>query len=133
MMLGVACVMDGTVCATRCFSEKGGVSAMDKEQAQLTSFQIVGYAGDAFTHFYDAVERAREGAFDAAARELDEGEACLLEAHKAQTGMLAEEARGVDLPFSLMLVHGQDHLMTTIMFGRMARELVEVYKELRAR
>ena len=81
MMLGVACVMDGTVCATRCFSEKGGVSAM----------------------------------------------------HKAQTGMLAEEARGVDLPFSLMLVHGQDHLMTTIMFGRMARELVEVYKELRAR
>ena len=66
-------------------------------------------------------------------RELQEGEACLIEAHNAQTQMLSEEARGEELPFSLMLVHGQDHLMTTIMFGRMAQELIEVYKELRAK
>lgn len=106
---------------------------MDKEDVQLASFQIVGHAGDAFTHFYEAVGRARDGAYDAAEREMAEGESCLVKAHNAQTEMLSEEARGNDLPFSLMLVHGQDHLMTTMMFGRMARELIEVYKELRTR
>ena len=106
---------------------------MNKEEVQLTSFQIVGHAGDAFAHYYEAVNRAREGLFDEADRELQEGEACLIEAHNAQTQMLSEEARGEELPFSLMLVHGQDHLMTTIMFGRMAQELIDVYKELRAK
>ncbi len=105
---------------------------MDKEEVQLTSFRIVGSAGDAFAHYYEALRRAREGLFSQAEEELENAEACLNEAHNAQTEMLSEEAGGHDLPFSLMLVHGQDHLMTTIMFGRMARELIELYKELRS-
>lgn len=104
---------------------------MDKDQVQMTSFQLVAHAGDAFSHFYEAVVRAREGRFDEARASLDAGEACMNEAHRTQTELLAAEAQGEDIAFSLMLVHGQDHLMTTIMFGRMARELVEVYRELR--
>lgn len=106
---------------------------MDKEEVQLSSFRIVGSAGDAFAHYYEALHRAREGFFDEAEEELEKAEARLNEAHSAQTEMLSEEARGRNLPFSLMLVHGQDHLMTTIMFGRMARELIELYRELRSK
>ena len=106
---------------------------MDKEQVQLTSFQLVAHAGDAFSNFYEAVACARNGEFDRANTLVEKGEACLNDAHRTQTEMLSSEANGEDVAFSLMLVHGQDHLMTTIMFGRIARELIEVYKELRLR
>lgn len=106
---------------------------MDKEQVQMTSFQLVAHAGEAFSHFYEAVEHAREGRFDSAEKSIAAGEACMNEAHRTQTNMLSAEANGEDVAFSLMLVHGQDHLMTTIMFGRMAKELIEVYKELKSR
>lgn len=104
---------------------------MDKEQVQMASFQLVGYAGDAFSHFYAAVEAARKGEFDHVEEELHLGDDAMNEAHAAQTAMLSAEANGDDVAFSLMLVHGQDHLMTTIMFGRVARELIAMYRELR--
>lgn len=104
---------------------------MDKEQVQLTSFRLVGHAGEAFSHFYAAIGHARQGAYGLAEEELAAGDASMSEAHATQTAMLSAEANGEDLPFSLMLVHGQDHLMTTIMFGRVARELIEMYKEMR--
>lgn len=44
--------------------------------------------------------------------------------------MLTQEARGNATPISLLLVHGQDHLMTSITFVDLARELVSIYERL---
>jgi len=42
--------------------------------------------------------------------------------------MLTQEANGDSVEMSLLMVHGQDHLMTGMMFKDLAKELVDVYR-----
>lgn len=106
---------------------------MDKEKLQLMAFDIIGHAGDAFAKFYEAVEEARKNNFAKADELMAEGEAMINNAHQAQSDLLAAEAREEDVQISLIVVHSQDHLMTTIMYQRMARQLIDILKELDAR
>ena len=89
---------------------------MNREEAQMVAFQLISYAGDAFSSFLKAVEKARNGEFDEADELIKKGESELTNAHNAQTELLAKEAQGKDIEYSIMLVHAQDHLMTTIMY-----------------
>ena len=50
-------------------------------------------------------------------------------AHNAQTKCLAEEAAGNDLELGFIFVHGQDHLMTTILLKELTMNFVDLYKE----
>lgn len=102
---------------------------MNKEEAQMVSFKLISFAGDAFSLFYKAVESARNGNFEEADQLLAEGETQLTQAHEAQTELLAAEAQGKDIEYSVMLVHAQDHLMTTIMYERVAKEFIALYRE----
>jgi PTS system cellobiose-specific IIA component len=44
--------------------------------------------------------------------------------------MLTEEAQGKKHPVSLLMVHGQDHVMNAITFRDLAGEIVDLYKKL---
>ena len=102
---------------------------MNREEAQMVAFQLISYAGDAFSSFFKAVEKSRNGEFDEADELIKKGESELTNAHNAQTELLAKEAQGKDIEYSIMLVHAQDHLMTTIMYERVAKEFITLYKE----
>ena len=102
---------------------------MEKERLQMISFQLISYAGDAFSYFFQAVEKAREGQFDESNELLAKGEMQMIEAHKSQTELLTAEASGENMDFSVILVHAQDHLMTTMMYERVAKEFINLYKE----
>ena len=110
-------------------SKKRKEKAMNREEAQMVAFQLISYAGDAFSSFFKAVEKARNGEFDEADELIKKGESELTNAHNAQTELLAKEAQGKDIEYSIMLVHAQDHLMTTIMYERVAKEFITLYKE----
>lgn len=56
------------------------------------------------------------------------GSECLNDAHNAQTSLLQKEASGEDLAFSVTLMHGQDHLMTTILLQDLMKHMIELYK-----
>lgn len=103
---------------------------MTKQEAQIVSFQIIACAGDAYSHFYHAVELAEEGKYEESEQEFKEGDAQLAEAHKSQTQLLTAEANNEDMDFSVILIHSQDHLMTTIMYERIAKQLVNTIKRL---
>ena len=49
-------------------------------------------------------------------------------AHNSQTDILAKEAAGEDLEMSFIMIHGQDHLMTTILLKELMKHLIELYK-----
>ena len=102
---------------------------MNREEAQMVAFQLISYAGDAFSSFFKAGEKARNGEFDEADELIKKGESELTNAHNAQTELLAKEAQGKDIEYSIMLVHAQDHLMTTIMYERVAKEFITLYRE----
>jgi len=59
---------------------------------------------------------------------VEEANGCIAEAHHAQTSLLTKEAAGEDLAYSVTMMHGQDHLMTTILLKDMMHHLIELYK-----
>ena len=79
----------------------------------------------------EAIHAAKEGNFDLADEKIRAAEKSLLEAHHTQTEMLTQEANGDSVEMSLLMVHGQDHLMTGMMFKDLAKELVDVYRTIK--
>lgn len=104
---------------------------MNKEELQSMSFQLVAHAGEASACFYEAITCAKSGSYEEANEKLELGDKAIVKAHEAQTDLLRAEVAGEDIAFSILLMHAQDHLMTTALLGRMAREFISVYKEMR--
>ena len=102
---------------------------MNREEVQLLGFEIVAYAGDARSKLLEALNAANEGDFDKAEQLTEEANECIANAHKAQTNLLAQEAQGDDIAFSITMIHGQDHLMTTLLLKDLMKHLIELYKK----
>ncbi|BDD39623.1 PTS lactose/cellobiose transporter subunit IIA [Streptococcus ruminantium] len=91
---------------------------------------LIMYGGEAKGYATQAIRAAKQGDFEAAEQLLQEATASLNVAHKSQTNLLAKEASGESVELSLLMVHGQDHLMNALTFIDLAREFVEVYKKI---
>ena len=103
---------------------------MNKEETQMMAFQLIGFAGDAFSHFFQAIDAAKKADYEEAERLIQEGKKSMKEAHDAQTDLLSAEADGKDLAYSILMVHAQDHLTMALMYERLASEFISVYKEM---
>ena len=101
---------------------------MTKEDVTMIGFEIVAFAGDARSKLLEALKKARNNEFKMARTLVKQAEECLVGAHNAQTDILAKEAAGENLEISFIMVHGQDHLMTTILLKELMKHLVELYK-----
>lgn len=109
------------------FNLRGGLE-LNREEIALLGFEIVAYAGDARSKLMEGLNAAQEGNYDKAEDMIRAANECILNAHKAQTGLLQQEASGAELDFSVTLIHGQDHLMTTILLKDMMKHMIELYK-----
>lgn len=101
---------------------------MNREEVTLLGFEIVAYAGDARSKLLEALNAARTGDFAQAEALVAAAEECIVLAHNAQTSLLQKEAAGEDLAYSVTLMHGQDHLMTTLLLKDMMAHILELYK-----
>lgn len=101
---------------------------MDREELTLLGFEIVAYSGDARSKFLDALTAAKNSDYDKAEELISAGGECLNKAHNAQTSLLQKEAAGEDIPFSVTMMHGQDHLMSTVLLQDLMKHMIEMYK-----
>ncbi|HEL2313053.1 PTS lactose/cellobiose transporter subunit IIA [Streptococcus suis] len=101
---------------------------MNREEITLLGFEIVAFAGDARSRLMEALAAAQKGDYAKAEELVEAANACIVEAHHAQTSLLQKEAAGEDLAFSVTLMHGQDHLMTTLLLKDMMNHMIELYK-----
>lgn len=101
---------------------------MNREEITLLGFEIVSYAGEARSKLLDALKAAQNGDFGKAEELVESANSSIVEAHHAQTSLLQKEAAGEDLAFSVTLMHGQDHLMTTLLLKDMMKHMIELYK-----
>ena len=101
---------------------------MNREEMTFLGFEIVAYAGDARSKLLEALKAAENGDFAKADNLVVEAGTCIAEAHNSQTAMLAREASGEELPYSVTMMHGQDHLMTTVLLKDVIYHLIELYK-----
>ena len=103
---------------------------MNQEELQVAAFEIILHSGSARTTVHEAFADMREGHYDEAAEKLEAANAELLEAHHAQTNLLQEYASGTEIKIEIIMVHAQDHLMTSLTFIDLAKEVVDVYERL---
>ncbi|MFA1310496.1 PTS lactose/cellobiose transporter subunit IIA [Streptococcus dysgalactiae] len=101
---------------------------MNREEITLLGFEIVSYAGEARSKLLDALKAAQNGDFEKAEELVESANSSIVEAHHAQTSLLQKEVAGEDLAFSVTLMHGQDHLMTTLLLKDMMKHMIELYK-----
>lgn len=103
---------------------------MKTETIQELSFMIILHAGNARSSAFEAIAAAKRGEADEAAAKLKEADAAFLDAHKLQTELLREEARGTTSDMSVLLVHAQDHLMTAMTVKELAVEMIDMITRL---
>lgn len=104
--------------------------AEGQEQLLETIMGLIMHGGDAKSSAMEAIYAAKAGNFDEAEEKLNDSDEALGNAHKSQTSLLTQEASGDSVELSLLLVHGQDHLMNAITFKDLAQELIDVYRKL---
>ncbi|WP_024615940.1 PTS lactose/cellobiose transporter subunit IIA [Clostridium sp. Ade.TY] len=92
--------------------------------------ELIMYGGDAKSNAMEAIKAAKDGEFELAESKISAAEDSLVKAHHSQTQMLTQEAQGNKAEVSLLMVHGQDHLMTSIAFTDLAKEIIDVYKRI---
>ncbi|AIM24787.1 PTS lactose/cellobiose transporter subunit IIA [Melissococcus plutonius] len=94
------------------------------------AMHLIVYGGNAKSDAMEAITAAKKGDFELADQKIKDAENSLVQAHHSQTAMLTQEAKGESVPISLLTVHSQDHLMTAIAFTDLAKEFIEVYRQL---
>lgn len=104
---------------------------MEEQQLQAVMGLIVN-AGNGKSDAMEAIQAAKAGDFETADSKIKLAEASIVEAHHAQTNLLQEEARGNEMHINLLTVHSQDHLMTSIAFIDLAKEVIAIYKRIDA-
>ncbi len=89
---------------------------------------LIMHSGEARSFAVEAISLAKKEKFHEADEFLRKADEELGFAHNAQTSVI--QAENDEVQMSLLLVHAEDHLMTTMTFKDLAAEFVEVYKKL---
>ena len=103
---------------------------MTKQEVQMISFNVIANAGEAFDCYVKAIDAANNFEFDSAEELMKKGDASLIKAHKAQTDLINAEVNGEELPFSILLIHAQDHFMHASTYQQTAKDLINLYKKI---
>ncbi|MDN6195338.1 MAG: PTS cellobiose transporter subunit IIA [Atopostipes suicloacalis] len=102
---------------------------MESEELQEVAFTIILHSGEARTLVHEAFKDMRESKYEESMEKLDESDEKLVEAHKSQTKLLKEYAGGEEINMEIIMVHAQDHLMSTMTLREVALEMLAFYKK----
>ena len=99
------------------------------DQQEQIVINLIVNAGSARSSAIEAIQYAKAGDIEKAEESLGNAKEAVNEAHHSQTEMIQAEIRGEKAPLSLLMVHAQDHLMTTMTLREVALEMLELYKK----
>ena len=101
---------------------------MDNEKLVQVAMNVIMHAGDARDYIRKAGTKLSALDLDGVEELLKKASAELVEAHKAQTSVLQNEAEGDSVPMTVLFSHAQDTLMNTILAETLLSEIIELYK-----
>lgn len=91
---------------------------------------IISAAGESKGKAFEALRKVKEGDYEGAKKLLEESRKIDLEAHKNQTKLIQSEMDpdADKTQISLLMVHAQDHYMTSQLARDLIETLVEVFE-----
>ncbi|MGM9929466.1 MAG: PTS lactose/cellobiose transporter subunit IIA [Bacillus sp. (in: firmicutes)] len=105
--------------------EKLQLENLTEEQV---SFQIILHSGNARSKVIQSLREYRAGKIEEAEALLQQAEEDLSVSHEIHFHMIQREASGNPTQFSLLLMHSEDHLMSTLSMKELVKELLEIFK-----
>lgn len=100
---------------------------MDQEAVVM---EIIVNAGEARSLCYEALALARKQDMDPARELLKQAKECLNRAHLTQTQLIEADQGEGKVKMTLVMVHAQDHLMTTILAHELATEMLTLHEKI---
>ncbi|WPC76270.1 PTS N,N'-diacetylchitobiose transporter subunit IIA [Vibrio porteresiae] len=91
---------------------------------------IIINAGQARSLCFEALRAAKEGNFAKAEALLTESTTFANQAHLVQTQLIEADQGEGKTPMTLIMVHAQDHLMTSMLAKELITELIELHREM---
>lgn len=95
-----------------------------------TAFQLISKSGEAKSNVFEALYTAQEGNYAEAEEKIALADDLLNDAHKLQFELLQKEASGEqNIKVNFIMVHAQDHLMTTILAKDLIVEQIKLIEK----
>lgn len=105
---------------------------MDLENIDLevAAMELVGNSGESRSLSFEAIYLAKEGKIEEAQEKIKQAKSSSLKAHSIQTSLICKEADGEDFKIGLLMIHAQDHLMTSILARELAEEIISLHEKI---
>ena len=84
----------------------------------MLAFSMIAYSGEAADYYMQALHARNENNNSKIEELLKKGDESLHKAHTQQMDLIVKEANADDVPYSLVMVHAQDHLMNAIIIKK---------------
>lgn len=92
--------------------------------------EIIINSGEARSCAYRALAFAKKGDFAQAEIKMEESRIAANAAHLVQTKLIEADMGEGKTPMTLIMVHAQDHLMTSMLAKELVKEIIELHKKL---
>lgn len=102
---------------------------MEENDLEEVVMGLIINSGQARSLAYTALKQAKQGNFEQAKEIMEQSRTALNEAHRVQTQLIESDLGEAKIKVSLVLVHAQDHLMTSMLARELITELIEVYEK----
>ena len=104
----------------------------EAEELEEVVMGLIINSGQARSLAYAALKQAKQGDFAAAKPMIDQSRMALNDSQLVQTKLIEGDAGEGKMKVSLVLVHAQDHLMTSMLARELITELIELHEKLKA-
>lgn len=95
---------------------------------ETIAMELIANSGEARALAFTALKHAKQHEYDQARALLKQSQESSLKAHKAQTSLLVSEANGETNVINVLLIHAQDHLMTSLLAQELITELIDLHE-----
>lgn len=99
------------------------------EELETQIFEIISHSGTARANLYEALTAARNGNIEESKTLMDEADQEMTLAHNVQTKLITADLEG-KTKISLLLIHAQDQLMTTMSEQTLIQQLISMQEEI---
>lgn len=98
------------------------------EGLELISFNIISNVGSAKSMIMESMKKSRTGDFESAEKLIEEANKYLLIGEKEHFQVITREAKEKNIEVTILFMHAEDQLMSTVTLRDIANEVLENYK-----
>ncbi len=108
------------------------MTLLDKETMEATVMELIINAGESKSYAMEALSSAKKSDWQQVDICLKHSAEASKRAHDVQTQLIGLDEGEGKVPVNLIMVHAQDHIMTSMLARELIQEMIELRREMHA-